>query len=125
MGINNNGQVVGNSVGTGGKMFGFLYTISTQTFQFFNIGKFGTTTINGINDHGDIVGFFTNAKGNTIGLLGTPAAPSVAETGATTQSFNAYSLLAPDAGTSSSLHPEPAHAHVNEASNIAVGPHLW
>ena len=104
-------------------MFGFLYTIGPNTFQFFNIGGFGTTTINGINDAGDIVGFFANAKGNTIGLLGTPAAPSVAETGATAQSFNAYSLLARDAGAHSSLHHEPAR--VNEALNVAVGPHQW
>ena len=54
-------------------------------------------------------------------MLATPttaAGPSVAETGATAQSFDAYSLLAPDAGVHSSLHHETARG--NEALNIAV-----
>ena len=29
----------------------------------------GATTLNGINDAGDLVGFYTDAKGNTDGLL--------------------------------------------------------
>ena len=29
----------------------------------------GTTTINGVNDAGDLVGFYTDAAGNTDGLL--------------------------------------------------------
>jgi hypothetical protein len=32
----------------------------------------GTTTINGINDHGEIVGFYTDANGNVDGFVGTP-----------------------------------------------------
>jgi probable HAF family extracellular repeat protein len=108
-GINNNGQVVGNTTIANGNTFGFLYTISSGTFQFFSdpLGR-GTTIFNGINDAADIVGFYTNAKGNTIGLLATPGptAPSVAETGATAQSFDAYSLLAPDVGVHTGLHYE-------------------
>ena len=34
-------------------------------------GKFATT-FNGVNDQGDIVGFYVNSKGNTIGLLARP-----------------------------------------------------
>jgi hypothetical protein len=33
----------------------------------------GTTTFNGLNDRGQIVGFFLNGANNTIGLLATPA----------------------------------------------------
>ena len=32
----------------------------------------GTTTFNGINDKGQIVGFYVNGAGNTIGLLANP-----------------------------------------------------
>ena len=33
----------------------------------------GTTTINGVNDAGDLVGFYVDATGNTDGFLATPA----------------------------------------------------
>jgi len=33
----------------------------------------GTTTINGVNDAGDLVGFYLDAAGNTDGFLATPA----------------------------------------------------
>jgi hypothetical protein len=34
----------------------------------------GTTTINGVNDAGDLVGFCTDSAGNTDGMLALPAA---------------------------------------------------
>ena len=34
----------------------------------------GTTTINGVNDAGDLVGFYVDEAGNTDGLLATPVA---------------------------------------------------
>jgi hypothetical protein len=33
----------------------------------------GATTINGLNDRGQLVGFYTDAGGNTDGFLATPA----------------------------------------------------
>jgi hypothetical protein len=33
----------------------------------------GATTINGVNDQGELVGFYTDAKNNTDGLLAVPA----------------------------------------------------
>ena len=128
-GINNNGLLVGDAVGPKGGMFGVTFNDKTDTWQNFHVGinpsGLFATTFNGVNDLGDIVGFYVNKAGNTIGLLATPtaAAPSVAETGATAHSFDAYSLLAPDAGVHSSLHHETAR--VNEALNVAVGPHQW
>jgi hypothetical protein len=32
----------------------------------------GATTINGVNDHGDLVGFYTDSAGNTDGMLALP-----------------------------------------------------
>jgi hypothetical protein len=32
----------------------------------------GATTINGVNDRGDLVGFYTDSAGNTDGLLAHP-----------------------------------------------------
>jgi len=32
----------------------------------------GTTTINGINDFGDLVGFYVDSNGNTDGMLAVP-----------------------------------------------------
>ena len=32
----------------------------------------GTTTINGVNDAGDLVGFYTDSAGNTDGMLALP-----------------------------------------------------
>ena len=120
-GINNRGQVVGDTLTASGKTFGFVYTISTGKFKFYSDSNgMGTTNFNGINDNGDIVGFYTNSAGLTIGMLAQPST-TPAETGATAQSFDAYSLLASDAGVHSSLHRETAH--VNEALNVAVGSH--
>jgi hypothetical protein len=33
----------------------------------------GSTVVNGINTAGDLVGFYTDAAGNTDGMLATPA----------------------------------------------------
>jgi hypothetical protein len=32
----------------------------------------GTTTVNGVNDHGDLVGFYVDSASNTDGMLATP-----------------------------------------------------
>jgi hypothetical protein len=32
----------------------------------------GTTTINGVNDRGVLVGFYTDSAGNTDGMIATP-----------------------------------------------------
>ena len=45
---------------------------SGQRFGFRTVNDphgSGATTLNGINDAGDLVGFYTDAKGNTDGLL--------------------------------------------------------
>ena len=42
------------------------------TFTTVDIPGASSTTINGVNDESDLVGFFTDAKGNTDGLLALP-----------------------------------------------------
>ena len=65
-GINNRGQVVGDTLTASGKTFGFVYTISTGKFKFYSDPNgVGTTNFNGINDNGDIVGFYTNSAGGS------------------------------------------------------------
>jgi hypothetical protein len=122
LGINNSGLLVGFAQGAGGKMFGVTFNDTTSTWQkFSDPNGVGTTIFNGINSKGDIVGFYVDSAGNTDGLLATPLGPSVVETGATAPSFDAWSLLAPDAGMPSGFHHETVH--MNHALNIAVGSH--
>ena len=54
-------------------MHGFVYNANTGTYQTVDdpLGV-GTTTLNGINDKGQIVGFYVNSADNTIGLVSTP-----------------------------------------------------
>ncbi len=122
-GINDHGLAVGDAVGPKGGMFGVTYNDATNTWTSYHVGTdpsgLFATTFNGVNNNGDIVGFYVNKAGSTIGLLATPVTPSVAETGATTQSFDAYSLLAPDAGMHSGLQYENGWRG-SEGLNVAV-----
>ena len=71
-GVNDNREVVGTyMVGSGNnaKSFGFIWS---RDFGFRTVNDphgSGATTLNGINNAGDLVGFYTDAKGNTDGLL--------------------------------------------------------
>ena len=54
----------------GGTQHGLLYDLANDSFQ--NIDDpfgIGATTINGINDNNNMVGFYVNGAGNTIGLF--------------------------------------------------------
>ena len=71
-GINDFGEVAGTFMrgsGSNAKSFGFTWRPG-RGFTVVNdpLGS-GATTLNGINDAGDLVGFYTDAKGNTDGLL--------------------------------------------------------
>ena len=73
LGLNNNDEVVGVYTVTSGNntaMHGFTWY---PRFGFHKVdapGGAGTTTINGVNECGDIVGFFVDGTNNTHGLLG-------------------------------------------------------
>jgi hypothetical protein len=74
-GINDSGIVVGAyTVGSGSsaKTFGFTWT-KAHGFKTVNDPHgIGTTFINGLNDRGELVGFYTDSKGNTDGFLARP-----------------------------------------------------
>ena len=73
LGINNSGQVVGSYVDANGNTHGFLYTMTTGTYQAIDDPNTTSMTIvNGLNDQGEIVGFYLDGSGNTVGLVGTP-----------------------------------------------------
>ena len=71
-GVNDSREVVGTyMVGSGShaKSFGFLWSRQLGFRTINDPHGSGATTLNGINDEGDLVGFYVNAKGNTNGLL--------------------------------------------------------
>ena len=60
------------AAGTTTAMHGFTWT-SRHGFQTVDDpNAVGTTTVNGVNDHGDLVGFYVDAAGNTDGMLVKP-----------------------------------------------------
>lgn len=74
-GVNDGDLVVGAyQLGTGNTAtsHGFIWS---PGFGFATVDEpagIGSTLINGVNDHGRIVGFYTDSAGNTDGFLGTP-----------------------------------------------------
>ena len=74
-GINNNNEIVGAYViGSGAKAATHGFVRTTGAFHGVDDPNgVGTTLINGVNDNGVIVGFYTDSKGNTDGFVGRPA----------------------------------------------------
>lgn len=73
-GINVNGFAVGTWTDSGGTMHGLLYNLAAGTFQDIDDPNgIGSTTINGINDKNQLVGFYVNGADKTIGLVANPA----------------------------------------------------
>jgi hypothetical protein len=88
-GVNDQREVVGTYMtgsGNNAKSFGFTWSRHTGFRTVSDPHGRGATTLNGINNAGDLVGFFTDAKGNTDGLLvahghfRAPLAPPVTTT---------------------------------------------
>ena len=74
LGVNDHDEVVGvYTVGTGSdaQMHGFTWTPDGGFTSFDDPHGMGTTTINGVNDKGDLVGFYVDSAGNTDGFLAT------------------------------------------------------
>ncbi|HBW19104.1 MAG TPA: hypothetical protein DEH11_08850, partial [Actinobacteria bacterium] len=71
-GVNDEREVVGTYAtgsGSSAKTYGFTWTRRTGFRTVSDPAGLGATTINGVNDAGDLVGFYTDAAGNTDGLL--------------------------------------------------------
>jgi len=74
LGLNNFGEAVGFDIDANGKMHGIICDVVTgATEELDDPNGIGTTTFNGLNDRGQIVGFYLNGANNTIGLLATRA----------------------------------------------------
>jgi hypothetical protein len=75
LGLNNRGEVVGAyQVGSGGAAatHGFTWTAKGGFKTVDDPDGMGTTTVNGVNDAGVLVGFYVDAAGNTHGMLAKP-----------------------------------------------------
>ena len=75
LGVNNYDEVVGVytvGIGSNAQMHGFTWTRGGGFHTVDDPHGIGTTTINGVNDHGQLVGFYVDSAGNTDGLLATP-----------------------------------------------------
>jgi hypothetical protein len=75
LGLNIRDEVVGTyTVGSGSSavMHGFTWTPQHGFASLDDPHGMGTTTINGVNDFGQLVGFYVDANGNTDGFLATP-----------------------------------------------------
>jgi hypothetical protein len=74
-GLNDGDEVVGAyMVGSGSSAltYGFVWTPGTGFETVNDPNGVGSTTINGVNDRGTIVGFYTDSAGNTDGMLAHP-----------------------------------------------------
>lgn len=74
-GVNNGDEVVGSyTVGSGddAASHGFVWSPGLGFETVDDPNGIGTTTINGVNDRGAVVGFYTDAQGNTDGFVGLP-----------------------------------------------------
>jgi hypothetical protein len=75
LGINDEDQIVGSYVDAG-MTHGFVLSDPMGPHSHWQTiddpGGVGSTVVNGINDAGDLVGFYTDSAGNTDGMLAVP-----------------------------------------------------
>jgi hypothetical protein len=70
-GIDKGGLVVG-AYTVGASTFGFTWSPGRGFHKVNDPNSNGTTVITGVNNAGDLVGYYTDKNGNTNGLLATP-----------------------------------------------------
>ncbi len=70
-GVNNHGEVVGVYIDAAMVMHGFTYQGGSWS-TVDDPNGIGTTLINGINDLGQLVGFYVDNNDNTLGFVATP-----------------------------------------------------
>jgi probable HAF family extracellular repeat protein len=79
LGINKTDQIVGSYLDGAGVMHGFVLDHPLGPISHWHSvddpNGVGSTVVNGENDAGDLVGFYTDAAGNTDGMLATPTTP--------------------------------------------------
>jgi YD repeat-containing protein len=74
LGVNNSDEVVGVYTPSDNSqaLDGFIWTPQHGFTTLDDPHGIGTTTINGVNDLGQVVGFYVDAAGNTDGFVATP-----------------------------------------------------
>jgi uncharacterized membrane protein len=76
LGLNNEGQVVGSYSDNAGGTHGFVYNFNSKVWQSVDDPSgIGSTIVNGINDKGDLVGFYgmtASSPTTSIGFVATP-----------------------------------------------------
>ena len=75
LGVNSRDEVVGfyqTGSGDNAQSHGFTWTRAGGFRTLDDPHGIGATTINGVNDFGTLVGFYTDAAGNTDGFVATP-----------------------------------------------------
>jgi Protein of unknown function (DUF3466)/PEP-CTERM motif len=81
LGINDTGIVAGYVQDANGDQFGLLYNTNTKTYTYLNdpgavsVNGIVTTQITGINNSGEITGFFVNSNGVAEGFVATQSVP--------------------------------------------------
>ncbi|HTT90102.1 MAG TPA: hypothetical protein VMF65_11165, partial [Acidimicrobiales bacterium] len=83
LGVNNHGEVAGvytTGSGSSAQNFGFTWTQRSGFTTIDDPNGMGMTTVNGINDQGDLVGFYVDSAGNTDGMLVTPGSSGPSQT---------------------------------------------
>lgn len=73
LGLNDDGLVVG-SYAIGNDTFGFVYNTLSGVYTTISEGAKTNTVVNGVNNAGQLVGFYTDTSGNVDGMLLTPPA---------------------------------------------------
>lgn len=74
-GVNDHDEVVGaytDGTGSDATTHGFVWRQGSGFQTVDDPNGIGTTTLNGLNDRGRLVGFYVDAAGNTDGMLATP-----------------------------------------------------
>ncbi len=74
LGVNNRGTVVGTYNDKSGTAHGYTYSLATHVFHSVSVPHASSTVVNGINNGGRLVGFYTPSKKNppTVGFVATP-----------------------------------------------------
>ncbi len=131
LGVNDADEVVGVyqvGSGDGAATHGFTWTPQHGFITVDDPNGIGTTTVNGVNDAGDLVGFYTDAANNVDGMLAVPTR-TTSQTTLAPQPVGTVSLAQTSSGTVradldiTGLAPGVAHAvDIQSGSCDALGP---
>ena len=124
LGLNDHGIAVGEDI-VGGVTHGIIYNSKTGKLTTLDDpNAVGSTVFNGINDKGDIVGFYSDAAGNTHGLLAAPADDTVAKAEAVVgllRQHMASALVTASDGQGGTLGTDPSLA--SNQNTFLTSPH--